>query len=232
MARVLIFDSNATVDANGDPVGPVATRFGNSILRPGGGPVIVPPGWTGPWNGPVYTKAIPLIGCADGEINKIAFEFLGEKSTGEAGTAVDLRWWMEFYNDSTKRYPLPGDTLILYPELADDVGTYNDRVSPDVAVGTPWVRESTEVLTITAGVTNARIVEHYPIERQLVFPPDASLTDSRYFPFVVHALFVRIGLVSPTPATPPGWRLRIWAIVGGIDSQDALEKAAYPWTGK
>lgn len=75
MARILIFDSAATVDSVGNAVDMTFLGRGSAFMR---------------------TKAVRGFGAPDGDGRNIAFEFA---LFGGTSGAYDVTWFMEFYND-------------------------------------------------------------------------------------------------------------------------------------
>lgn len=120
MAHLLIFDTDAVLDASGNPA---SGTDGAGLPYDGGGSL---------GSATVhYTKPVRLYGAPDGDINKVGFEF-AVKST----STFDLSWYMEFFNDAPVEYPLPR-ARTSPPIIA---------ISPSCG----WCREMTEALTTTS----------------------------------------------------------------------------------
>lgn len=90
MAHLLIFDSSATVDADGTAV---SGNDSAGISYDGGGAL----GST-----TRYTKPVRVYGAPDGDIMKVGFEF-----SVVSASAFNITWYMEFFNDAPVEYPLP-----------------------------------------------------------------------------------------------------------------------------
>ena len=81
MARLFIYDSNATEDAAGNAV---AMSLSNDVYR--------------------TTQPVRLYGCVDGPVNDIGYEVLFEGDRNVSSAApVELYWYQEFYNDAPSR---------------------------------------------------------------------------------------------------------------------------------
>jgi len=177
MARLLIFDSAATVDSAGAAVDMAVT----AAYKP--------------------TKAVRCFGAPDGDTRNVGFEF--DLSGGTAGL-YDVLWYMEFYNDDP--------SLVTQP-----------NVRTGIVVAPPWAREQ----TAEGGTSGA--INHYNVERTI---QDMSPTDVRWFPMVVQTLWTRLEVKSANiAAAVSAPRLRIFAHVGGYDSQAVLEAGTVPYAG-
>lgn len=184
MAHLLIYDSAATVDADGNAIN-------GAFAAPGAGVLAATP---------IFTKPVRLYGAPDGDISQVGFEFW---VTSDA--SFTLNWYMEFYNDRPVDYPLP-----------------TNHVAPLEVPTAAWAREQTEE------VAGAGVVNHYNVARAINAAGGAT-RDVRYFPMVVHGLFVRLALYSAA-APIAGYAARVYAVVGGVDQQVVYDALTTPWT--
>lgn len=184
MAHLLIFDSAATTDADGDPID-------GSFGAPGGGVLTA---------AALHTKPARIYGAPNGDIEKIGFEFWIQSNA-----TFTLSWYMEFFSDAPVNYPLP-----------------INHVAPGVSPTAQWAREQTEE------VAGSGVVNHYNVVRAINAAGGAAV-DVRYFPMIVHGLFVRLAVYAAA-APIAGLNLRIYAVVGGVDQQTTNEAKTAPWT--
>jgi hypothetical protein len=151
----------------------------------------------------VRSKALHLFGTPDGDVRNISYEFILSGGTG----AINVYWYQEFFNDSASLKAQP-----------------SGREFPGANVAWAWAREQ------TAQLTGSGVIEHYNVERRIMSMNGASSADCRWFPMLVHSLWTRLAIW--TPSTLAGSeRLKVFASVGGYDAQTALEAGLTPYAG-
>ena len=140
-----------------------------------------------------------------GHIENISYEFL-YRSLDDLATTPALRWYQEFYNDRAH----VGE-IALDGEGAGNIPP-GGRTFPESDPNDGWAREQTEEVTAGTGTT-----DHYNITRQLTLAANTC----RYFPMVVHSLWVRLVIWTPDNAFPG--RLIVHAVTGGLGASAYLE---------
>lgn len=211
MARLLIFDSNATVDAGGNVI-----KDYNGVNVLGTLNDVSIPSKT------FATQPVRLYGALDGPVTEVPYEFLFEGGPAVAPTDwLDLTWWQEFYNDR------PSRTL---PNL---------RTAPDVNPNFGWARETIQygaAPTSPSDLIRTRVEVYEPV-RHIVLADGYNYFvqsgDNHSFVVVcpVSGLYTRLAFALAASGAWPvnTYRLRVWAVVGGYDQQDALNNGTLPY---
>jgi hypothetical protein len=157
-----------------------------------------------------------------GDQRNISYEFV--LSGDPISSALDFEWYQEFFNDHpwvNLGASLPdGFRQVFTP--ATPARAYPDaRVFPGSAENYPWAREQVAI----AGAAGA--IDHYNVTRAIasMSVPMASGADIRYFPMLVHTMWVRIA-IRTTTATPAGGypHFRIYGHAGGLTEIEAYSE--------
>lgn len=156
--------------------------------------------------GTAYRTRPVRLASASGAIDRVGWEIM---LSGGAGTQL-VQWYQEYYGDRSAP-PFGGNNR--FPSQRD---------SPGLDATAPWLREQNEEIAPGGTIT------HNNVTHEVTFNVPAGGVDARYFPMVVHTIFVRLALViqALTIGAP---RVRIWAHVGGYGSPGAHESAVYPY---
>ena len=177
MARILIYDTDATVDDAGQAL--EHAMDGN--FKP--------------------TVPMRLHGGPSGDQRNISYEFV---VSSDAGLSITLEWYQEFFNDHPW-VNLPTQLPVNFVQQATPGINPKPagRVFPGAASEYPWAREQVAIAgaagaidhyDITRTVTNAGGAAN----------PDA---DCRYFQMLVHALWCRIQIRPTSAAPYPRVRI-------------------------
>lgn len=140
-------------------------------------------------------------------IRDVGWEFL---LTGTA--AANVYWHQEYYGDD-KGWVANRD----YPD---------SRVFPGANPNWPWMREQ------SAELAGSGVVNHYHVQRRIAMDPTvsgANNADSRFFPMVVAAPWVRLAIWTPDASWDANNRLRVWAHVAGYADEEYLEALTTPF---
>jgi hypothetical protein len=212
VARLLVLDTNATQDADGNP-----------ILDYNGNPVT---GGIVPALPLLVSQPVRLYGCVDGGIEEIAYEILFDglpAVDAEAEEYIDLLFWQEFYSDEPSR------------------GLPRDRTYPDIPPNTKWPRETVTFADgCSPGDAQQTIVRSYIQVRKIRIGDGVNtitgLANDEFSALIackVNGLFARLAVnldVGEKDIDGNDYRLRIWAIVGGQDNETAQDNNILPYT--
>lgn len=162
MARVFIYDSDATVDDQGQAV---------EFAMDGG-----------------FKPSSPmrLHGGPRGDQRNVSYEFV---VSGTAGLSMDLEWYQEFFNDhpwinlpqSLPQYFTPQASAGINPKP-------QARRFPGAGSEYPWAREQVAIAGDDGAIAHFNITRTVTAAGG---SPEPS-ADCRYFPMLVHALWCRI----------------------------------------
>jgi len=210
VARLLIFDSNATVDAGG-----------NVIKDYSGVPVLGTLNDVSIPSKTFVTQPVRLSGALDGPAPEVLYEFLFDGGPAVAPADwIDLSWWQEFYNDGLARQ---------LPSLRTAAG-----VNPNFG----WPRETVQygaAPTSPSDLIRTRVEVYEPV-RHIVLADGYNYfvqDDNHSFLIAcpVSGLYARLafalGASGPWPVNT--YRLRVWAMLGGYDQQDTLNNGTLPY---
>ena len=178
MARLCIYNSSKAVDTRSTPIGMglVASEAGARRSKP-----------------------VRLL-TPNGETRYVSLEFI---YSGNFVSALDLRWFLEFWND--------GPSLALPPNLRTAIGLNQNLM---------WAREITEEVGAAGAIT------HNVITRTLSLAADTGgVGTARYATIALHSNWVRLALWV-NGAIPAGAKLEVYAIVGGHLEEKYLEDNA------
>jgi hypothetical protein len=199
MARILIYDSEKTVEDAGQAVDMALSE--------------------NEWKTSVPVRAH---GGPKGDQRNISYEFI--LSGNPLSTAIDFEWYQEYFND----HPwvnigsnLPTGFRQVFPEGSPPSGYPGSRVFPGSGAEYPWAREQVAI----AGA--AGVIDHYNITRNVagMSVPGADGADCRYFPMLVHTLWVRIAIRTTTAQPVGGYpQFRIFAHGGGLTDIEAYSE--------
>lgn len=170
-------------------------------------------------------------GGPKGDQRNISYEFvLSGEPTGED---IDFEWYQEFFNDHpwiNLGASLPEGFRQIFTPVNPALAYPTDRVFPNSGALYPWAREQVAI----AGAAGA--IDHYNVTRTIadVSVPSATGADCRYFPMLVHTMWVRIAIRTTTAAPAGGYpRLRIYGHGGGLTDIEAYSERidqVFDWT--
>lgn len=189
MARILIFDSEATEDNNGGAVSMALSQ-----------------------NSWVTSQSMRCHGGPGGDKRNVSYEFV--LSGNPVGASIDLEWYQTFFNDHpwvNLPVALPPEFQQVFPAGSTPPAMPSTRVFPESGAEYPWAREQIAI----AGA--AGVIDHYNITRNVagMAVPAAGQADCRYFPMMVHTLWTRLQIRTTTDlASYP--RLRVYAHGSGL----------------
>lgn len=199
MARVLIYDSRATEDSQSRGI---EMSLQENVFK--------------------TTYPMRAHGGPKGDQRNISYEFI--LSGDPVGQEIDLEWYQEFFNDHPHvnlGSTVPPGFRSAYPAGIAPPSFPDPRIFPGSGAAYPWAREQVAI----AGA--AGVIDHYNITRNVasVSVPEAQSADCRYFPMLVHTLWVRIKIRTTTASPAGGYpRLRIYAHGGGLTDIEAISE--------
>jgi hypothetical protein len=200
MSRVLIYDSEATEDTQGnDPEqGLVTNEWKRSYpMRCHGGP--------------------------KGDQRNVSYEFV--LAGNPISTAIDLEWYQEFFNDHpwvNLSTALPAEFRQVWVEPPPFP---TQRVFPGSGAEYPWAREQVAIAGAAGVIDHYNITRNVAS----MSVPSGEGADCRYFPMLVHTLWARIA-VRTTTALGSYPRLRIYGHTGGIgEVEEYTERTSKPF---
>jgi len=178
----------------------------------------------------VYATSMPvrMHGGPSGDQRHVSYEFI---VSSDEGFSTNIEWYQEFFNDHPwvnmpSALPASFRATTIIPARP----TY--RVFPGSSNSMPWAREQVAI----AGA--AGVIDHYDITRVITTAgvakwPDA---DCRYYPMLVHALWVRIKIRVTDAGSgdlPDYPRIRVFAHAGGLGNiASYTERSTRPFSGR